>query len=361
MYLSRALNRRKRRNMSVENPNDKEAGDSNANDVIDGTENRSDSVNEASRNKKGKLLNSTRSVELRSDVSGGGSLGLLRGLDEDEDEGEGGEEEGEGLSRVGTGTMRSGNRNMRDGGDFYVDGMSDDGSDGSDDDWASDSDIADEDEGEGAGYDSLGEEEVMKEDQEWRGLQEKEKEKIIVDEKAGEDGDGGDDVMDTGEDQGEVRARMLRQALGVTTTMPNAVEGVADLMASSGDRTALGNLPDPKSASINPPDNDNVAPHGYSGVLVLPLFAMMTSEQQRKVFRDPPKGRRLIVIATNVAETSLTIPGVRYVVDCGRQKERVLNLTSGVSKFEVKWVSKASAEQRKGRAGRTGIGEVYSI
>ena len=72
-------------------------------------------------------------------------------------------------------------------------------------------------------------------------------------------------------------------------------------------------------------------------------------------------GKRLVVIATNVAETSITIPGVRYVVDCGRQKERVINLQSGVSKFEVRWVAQASAEQRAGRAGRTGPGHCYRL
>ena len=68
-----------------------------------------------------------------------------------------------------------------------------------------------------------------------------------------------------------------------------------------------------------------------------------------------------MVIATNVAETSITIPGIRYVVDCGRQKERVFNLQSGVSKFEVRWVAQASAEQRAGRAGRTGPGHCYRL
>ena len=62
-----------------------------------------------------------------------------------------------------------------------------------------------------------------------------------------------------------------------------------------------------------------------------------------------------------MAETSITIPGVRYVVDCGRQKERVINLQSGVSKFEVRWVAQASAEQRAGRAGRTGPGHCYRL
>lgn len=70
-------------------------------------------------------------------------------------------------------------------------------------------------------------------------------------------------------------------------------------------------------------------------VFVLPLFAMLSAEQQKLVFQPPPPGHRLIVVATNVAETSITIPGVRYVVDCGRQKERIIDIKSGISKYQV--------------------------
>lgn len=54
---------------------------------------------------------------------------------------------------------------------------------------------------------------------------------------------------------------------------------------------------------------------------ILPLYSILPTEQQMRVFRPPPEGTRLVVVATNVAETSLTIPGIRYVVDCGRAKE----------------------------------------
>lgn len=54
---------------------------------------------------------------------------------------------------------------------------------------------------------------------------------------------------------------------------------------------------------------------------ILPLYSILPTEQQMRVFQDPPEGARLVVVATNVAETSLTIPGIRYVVDCGRAKE----------------------------------------
>ena len=94
---------------------------------------------------------------------------------------------------------------------------------------------------------------------------------------------------------------------------------------------------------------------------VLPLYSLLPTKQQMKVFEDPPPGSRICIVATNVAETSLTIPGIRYVVDCGRSKERKYNQENGVQSFEVDWVSKASANQRAGRAGRTGPGHCYRL
>lgn len=54
---------------------------------------------------------------------------------------------------------------------------------------------------------------------------------------------------------------------------------------------------------------------------ILPLYSLLSNEQQLKVFQPPPEGSRLVIVATNVAETSLTIPGIKYVVDAGRVKE----------------------------------------
>ncbi|KAF1353096.1 P-loop containing nucleoside triphosphate hydrolase protein [Delphinella strobiligena] len=96
-------------------------------------------------------------------------------------------------------------------------------------------------------------------------------------------------------------------------------------------------------------------------VHVLPLYSQLPTKQQLRVFEDAPEGSRLIVLATNVAETSLTIPGVRYVFDCGRSKEKKYEPSTGVQTFEVSWISKASAAQRSGRAGRTGPGHCYRL
>ncbi|KAI6030577.1 P-loop containing nucleoside triphosphate hydrolase protein [Pisolithus orientalis] len=94
---------------------------------------------------------------------------------------------------------------------------------------------------------------------------------------------------------------------------------------------------------------------------VVPLYSLLPSDKQMRVFASPPPGCRLVVVSTNVAETSLTIPGIRYVVDCGRAKERTYDATSGIQSFQISWVSKASAAQRAGRAGRTGPGHCYRL
>ncbi|MCJ1285550.1 putative ATP-dependent RNA helicase DHR1 [Xylographa opegraphella] len=96
-------------------------------------------------------------------------------------------------------------------------------------------------------------------------------------------------------------------------------------------------------------------------VLILPLYSQLPIEAQKRVFQSVPENTRLIVLATNVAETSLTIPGIRYVFDCGRAKARKHDVDTGVQSFEIGWISKASANQRAGRAGRTGPGHCYRL
>eukprot|EP00163_Fabomonas_tropica_P026401 TRINITY_DN4829_c0_g2_i2.p1 TRINITY_DN4829_c0_g2~~TRINITY_DN4829_c0_g2_i2.p1 ORF type:complete len:1239 (-),score=210.12 TRINITY_DN4829_c0_g2_i2:67-3783(-) len=94
---------------------------------------------------------------------------------------------------------------------------------------------------------------------------------------------------------------------------------------------------------------------------VVPLYSALNPNEQLKAFQPPPPGHRLVVVATNVAETSITVPGVKYVVDCGLQKTRSFRRGNGLSKFEVTWVSKASANQRQGRAGRVSAGHCYRL
>ena len=96
-------------------------------------------------------------------------------------------------------------------------------------------------------------------------------------------------------------------------------------------------------------------------VLVLPLYSLLSAQEQAKVFRPVPEGTRLIVCATNIAETSLTIPNISYVVDTGRQKCRNYHAGTGVTSYDVMWISKAAADQRAGRAGRTSEGHCYRL
>lgn len=98
-----------------------------------------------------------------------------------------------------------------------------------------------------------------------------------------------------------------------------------------------------------------------SMLFCLGLYAMLPLNRQQLVFKEPPEGSRLCVIATNVAETSITIPNIKYVVDTGMEKKKVYDLLTGVSRFVTTWTSKSSAEQRMGRAGRMGPGYCYRL
>lgn len=99
----------------------------------------------------------------------------------------------------------------------------------------------------------------------------------------------------------------------------------------------------------------------FESIRIQPLYSQLTPEKQQEIFSVCPVGVRQIVVATNVAETSLTIPGIRYVVDTGRTKEKTFDKCLQISKFGVAWISRASAEQRAGRAGRTGPGYCYRL
>ncbi|GAA5963647.1 hypothetical protein JCM21900_000208 [Sporobolomyces salmonicolor] len=98
-----------------------------------------------------------------------------------------------------------------------------------------------------------------------------------------------------------------------------------------------------------------------SSLLILPLHANLTSAEQTSVFRPTPKGMRKVVVATNVAETSITIDGIVYVVDCGRVKENTFDAETGVTRLVEQWTSRAAGRQRRGRAGRTRPGECFKL
>jgi pre-mRNA-splicing factor ATP-dependent RNA helicase DHX15/PRP43 len=93
----------------------------------------------------------------------------------------------------------------------------------------------------------------------------------------------------------------------------------------------------------------------------LPLYSALPPGAQKKVFKPTPEGHRKIVIATNIAETSLTIDGVVFVIDCGFSKQKVYNPKVRVESLLVTPISRASAEQRCGRAGRTKHGKCFRM
>ena len=92
----------------------------------------------------------------------------------------------------------------------------------------------------------------------------------------------------------------------------------------------------------------------YRGTEVLPLFGRLTAAEQQRVFGR--SGRRRIVVATNIAETSLTIPGIRYVVDTGLARLSRFNPRTRTRRLPIEPISQSSADQRKGRCGRVANG-----
>lgn len=91
------------------------------------------------------------------------------------------------------------------------------------------------------------------------------------------------------------------------------------------------------------------------GTEVLPLYARLSQEEQERIFRPQGSGRR-VVLATNVAETSLTVPGIRYVVDSGLARIKRYSWRNKVEQLRIEAISQASANQRAGRCGRIGPG-----
>ncbi|CAN0877048.1 DExH-box ATP-dependent RNA helicase DExH5, mitochondrial [Linum grandiflorum] len=96
-------------------------------------------------------------------------------------------------------------------------------------------------------------------------------------------------------------------------------------------------------------------------VLLLTCHGSMASSEQRLIFDVPPYGVRKIVLATNIAETSITIDDVVYVIECGKAKETSYDALNNTPCLLPSWISKVSAQQRRGRAGRVQPGECYHL
>ncbi|CAD7946283.1 unnamed protein product [Amoebophrya sp. A120] len=96
-------------------------------------------------------------------------------------------------------------------------------------------------------------------------------------------------------------------------------------------------------------------------LIILPVYSALPSEMQTMIFEPAPPGCRKCVIATNIAEASLTIDGIYYVVDPGMAKQKCYNSKTGMDSLVIVPISQASAKQRAGRAGRTGPGKCFRL
>ncbi|KAL1306733.1 hypothetical protein AAFC00_005398 [Neodothiora populina] len=102
-------------------------------------------------------------------------------------------------------------------------------------------------------------------------------------------------------------------------------------------------------------------PTESQGLLPLPLYAGLSTEQQMYVFEETPENTRKVIVATNIAEASVTIPGIVFVIDCGFVKLRAFDPATGIETLTATAISKAAATQRAGRAGRTKPGKCYRL
>ncbi|KIE03303.1 pre-mRNA splicing factor ATP-dependent RNA helicase prp16, partial [Metarhizium majus ARSEF 297] len=94
---------------------------------------------------------------------------------------------------------------------------------------------------------------------------------------------------------------------------------------------------------------------------ILPIYSQMPADLQAKIFDRAPPGVRKCIVATNIAETSLTVDGIKYVVDAGYSKMKVYNPKMGMDTLQITPISQANASQRSGRAGRTGPGKAFRL
>ncbi|KAJ3336375.1 hypothetical protein HDU93_002931 [Gonapodya sp. JEL0774] len=105
----------------------------------------------------------------------------------------------------------------------------------------------------------------------------------------------------------------------------------------------------------------DVSDKSIRGLKCLPVYSALESGEQRAIFEEPREGIRKVVFATNIAQTSITIPGIRYVVDSGFVKQKQYDAATGMDALLAVPISQSAATQRAGRAGRTTHGECYRL
>jgi ATP-dependent helicase HrpA len=150
----------------------------------------------------------------------------------------------------------------------------------------------------------------------------------------------------------EVRYRAVREEDDADDrTLMDAIVDAVDELALAGRGDVLVFLPGEREIREAA---EALRKHHPPGTEVMPLYARLSAEEQERVFR-PGAGRR-IVLATNIAETSLTVPGIRYVVDSGLARVKRYSYRNKVEQLQVEPVSQAAAAQRAGRCGRVADG-----
>lgn len=168
-------------------------------------------------------------------------------------------------------------------------------------------------------------------------------------------GDDDDDNLFGIKRKGKTEARWLEED-DAEEAIEEAILDAADDLLRQGDGDILVFLPGEREIR-------DVADHlrkcqGRSAKLrhieVLPLFARLSIEDQQKIFR--PSGTRRVVLATNVAETSLTVPGIKYVIDAGLARINRYSARAKVEQLQIEKISQAAAKQRAGRCGRVSNG-----
>ena len=136
---------------------------------------------------------------------------------------------------------------------------------------------------------------------------------------------------------------------GDTQDVPQAVRSALDELSAGGLRgDVLVFLPGEREIRDTA---EALRKHHPKGIEVLPLFARLSAAEQDRVFK-PTSGMRRVVLATNVAETSLTVPNIGYVIDCGLARINRYSIRQKVEQLHIEKISRAAANQRAGRCGR---------
>lgn len=142
----------------------------------------------------------------------------------------------------------------------------------------------------------------------------------------------------------------VKQALAIHVSQPIPGD-ILVFMTGQEDIEVTCSLLEERLAQLNDP----------SPLLILPIYSQMPADLQTRIFEPAPEGTRKVIVATNIAETSLTVDGITFVVDTGFSKLKVYNPRIGMDTLQVTPISQANASQRAGRAGRTAPGKSYHL